>query len=78
MKKIKELNIHVTFSVGLRDIEVPYKVYDQLLKAEKRGLSFNGNDIQFTDALDFLADEASLDNAYECEYEVEVDTDTEV
>ncbi len=77
MKKIKELNVEITFNVGLCDIEVSDKVYDQLLKAEKRGLSITGDQdgIPFTDALDFLADNVSLDDAYECEYEVDVDTE---
>lgn len=79
MKKIKKLNVHVTFSVGLGDLEVSDKVYDQLLKAEERGLSITGDQygIPFTDALDFLADNVSLDDAYECEYEVDLDTEEE-
>ena len=33
MKKIKDLTIKVTYRVGLSDVEVPDKVYDELAKA---------------------------------------------
>lgn len=77
MKKIKELNVEVTFSVGLCDLEVSDKVYDQLVEAENFGLSISGYTSKYTDALDFLADEVSLDDALECEYEFELDIDEE-
>ena len=77
MKKIKELNVEVTFSVGLCDLEVSDKVYDQLVDAGDRGLSISGDTSKYSDALDFLADEVSLSDALECEYEVDVDTLTD-
>ena len=77
MKKIKELNVEVTFNVGLCDLEVSDKVYDQLVNAGNRGLSISGDTSKYSDALDFLADEVSLSDALECKYEVEVDTDEE-
>ena len=77
MKKIKELNVEVTFSVGLCDLEVSDKVYDQLVDAEGFGLSISSYTSKYTDALDFLADKVSLDDALECEYEVELDIDEE-
>lgn len=76
MKKIKELNVEVTFSVGLCDLEVSDKVYDQLVNAGDRGLSTSG-DNSYSDALDFLADEVSLNDALECEYKVEANIDEE-
>ena len=33
MKKIKDLTIKVTYRVGLSDVEVPDKVYDELAKS---------------------------------------------
>ena len=37
MKKIKDLTIKVTYRVGLSDVEVPDKVYDELAKAYDEG-----------------------------------------
>ena len=77
MTKIKELNVEVTFSVGLCDLEVSDKVYDQLVDAEDFGLSISGYTSKWSDARDFLADNVSLEDVLECEYEVEVDIDEE-
>lgn len=74
MKKIKRLNVEVTFSVVLCDIEVTDKVYDLLVKASDFGF---GHTSKWSDARDFLADNVSLDDALECEYEVELDIDEE-
>lgn len=37
MKKIKDLTIKVTYRVGLSDVEVSDKVYDELAKAYDEG-----------------------------------------
>lgn len=77
MKKIKELNVEITFNVGLCDIEVSDKVYNQLVHAGDYGLSINCDTSKFSDACDFLSDNVSLSDALDCEYEVEVITEEE-
>ena len=35
MKNIKDLTVKVTYEVGLRDLEIPIEVYNQIMEADE-------------------------------------------
>jgi hypothetical protein len=50
MKTIKDLTIKITYEVSLGNIEVPKKVYKQLLKSAKKGKDIEMQSLEFDDA----------------------------
>lgn len=74
MKKIKDLTIKVTYRVGLSDVEVPDKVYDELAKAYDEGgdVPMPGeSDKDSVEASEWLSDNIREADAMDWEYEIE-------
>lgn len=42
MKKIKELNVKVTYEVGLGNLKMPLEVYNQIMEADENGDEIDG------------------------------------
>ena len=61
MKKIKDLTIKVTYRVGLSDVEVPDKVYDELAKAYD----------ELENANEWLLDNIRQEDAMDWEFEID-------
>jgi len=72
MKTVKDLTVKVTYRVGLGDVEMPQKVYDQIVEAAE-----NGDDIdpsgsrKYADAADWLSDNIRERDCMDCEAEIE-------
>ena len=66
MKKIKNLSVQVTYYVSYFDVEVPDDVYEQLMENSE----FDGNDMETTDAFDWLRDNISEVDSLDCNYDV--------
>lgn len=75
MKKIKNLAVTVTLTVGLEDIEVSNKEYNALQKCYERGLTIEGvaiNNYKIADdALDWLDKNIDFSNAMNWSYEID-------
>lgn len=59
MKTVKDfiVRVKVTYRVGLGDVEMPQKVYDQILEAEENGDVIDISDPRkYADAVDWLND----------------------
>ena len=63
MKKIKDLTIKVTYRVGLSDVEVPDKVYDELAKAYDEGGYVPEGDDELENANEWLLDNIRQEDA---------------
>lgn len=74
MKIIKDLSVTVTYTVGIGDVEVPDKVFEQLDKMAKYGITIGlGNSDEYEEVFGWLIDNIREDDAMDWEYEVEID-----
>ena len=74
MKVIKDLNVTVTYTVGLGGVEVPDKVFEQLDKMAKYEITIGlDNTDEYEEAFGWLIDNIREDDAMDWEYEVEID-----
>lgn len=75
MKKIKDLNIKVTYWAGFKNAEVPDEVYDQLVKMEEIGDVSDGEIYlkEVDTGMDWLANHISEEDAHSWSYEVNVE-----
>lgn len=71
MKKIKDLMIKVTYTVSLRDVEVPDEVFDELAKAYDEGGDMPEWDDELENANEWLSDNIRQEDATDWEYEIE-------
>lgn len=74
MKKIKNLTVTVTYTVGLGEIEVSDKEYNALEKCYERGLtieSYGDNDESADDAFDWLSYNIKSQDAFDLNYEID-------
>jgi hypothetical protein len=55
MKTIKNLTVTVTYSVGLVDVEMPEKVYDQIVDASENCDEINPSGTEYLDAAEWLS-----------------------
>lgn len=73
MKTIKHIDVKVTYSVGIGNIEVPDDVYEDLMNCECRELT--DDDLSLTDndvnALEWLKDNIREEDCYNIEFEIE-------
>lgn len=69
MKTIKHMSVKCTYRVGLYNVEVPDSVYEQFQEYQ----DFNPDDPQNDDACQWLSDNIREADAYEWEFQVEVD-----
>ena len=74
MKIIKDLSVTVTYTVGIGDVEVPDKVFEQLDKMAKYGITIGlGDSEKYEKAFEWLMNNIREDDAMEWEYEVGID-----
>ena len=74
MKRIKDLTVTVTYTVGLSDVEVNEKVFDALNALADRGsvhCNFVDRDEQVGTAFEWLGDNINEVDACNWEYEIE-------
>lgn len=74
MKKIKYLNVTVTYVVGLGDIEVDDDVFAQLNEMADNGARIDGlSDIKYPEASDWLRDNIRESDCCDLEYQVDLE-----
>ena len=74
MKRIKDLTVTVTYTVGLSDVEVNEKVFDALNALADRGsvhCNLVDRDEQVGTAFEWLGDNINENDACNWEYEME-------
>lgn len=54
--KVKDLTVKVEYQVGLGDLEIPQKVYEQLLLSNESGDKIELNTMKYPEAADWLND----------------------
>lgn len=71
MKKIKDLNVTVTYIVGIGDIEVNDEVFKQLNEIADKGVSIDGlSDMKYPEACDWLRDNIKEADCCDLEYQI--------
>ena len=66
MATIKNLSVDVTFSVDLRDVEVPDEVKNQLLEAHRNLDDIDSNITEgYDDANDWLVDNLRINDGFD-------------
>ncbi|WP_372648235.1 hypothetical protein [Draconibacterium sp.] len=70
MKRIKNLTVKTTFSVGLGDLEVPDKVFEQLKETAEIGEIVDPVSFDYTESAEWLRDNIHLRDCMECEWEI--------
>lgn len=76
MIKIKDLTVTVTYTVGLHDVEVTEKVYEALNALADRGrVNCNFMDLgeQVCTGFEWLSDHIHENDAYDWNYEVDIE-----
>ena len=71
MKTIKELNVKVTYKVGLGDIKVPNKVFKQLNEIAEKGREIDGMGMDYPEASEWLRDNIRERDCCDLNYEIE-------
>ena len=66
-----DLTIKVTYRVGLSDVEVPDKVYDELAKAYDEGGYVPEGDDELENANEWLLDNIRQEDAMDWEFEID-------
>ena len=76
MKKIKDLTVKVTYTVGLSDVEVNDNIYDALQNLADRGetgCDLVDFDEQVGTAFEWRSDHIHEDDAFDWNYEVDIE-----
>lgn len=72
MKNLKMLDIKVTYKVGLSELKVPNKVYEQLQMAYEMGDEINTSNLdKYNDAYEWILKNIKEKDSYEWMYESE-------
>ncbi|MGV0925477.1 hypothetical protein [Empedobacter brevis] len=79
MKKIKQIDVEITYTVSLCDLEVEDNVYDELLECIENGTTISPSGIsgmQFPNAADWLSTNIQESDCMEWDCELsELDTE---
>jgi predicted membrane protein len=67
MKKIKDLRVTVTYTVGYGDIEVSDKVFEQL----ENNSEFTSDDMENSEAIEWLSSNIKEEDAMDWKWEID-------
>jgi hypothetical protein len=70
MKTIKDLDVKVTYIVGLEDVKVPEKVFKQLTEIAEKGIELDGTGMNYPEANEWLRDNIKERDCCDLEYEI--------
>lgn len=70
MKTIKDLDVKVTYRVGLGNVEVSDKVFKQLNEIADKGIELDGTGIDYPEANEWLRDNIKESDCCYLEYEI--------
>lgn len=71
MKTIKDLDVKVTYKVGLGNVKVPNKVFEQLNEIADSGREVDGTGMEYPEALEWLRNNIKERDCCDLEYEIE-------
>ncbi|WP_299576638.1 hypothetical protein [uncultured Sunxiuqinia sp.] len=71
MRKVEDLQVTVTYRVGLGDVSMPEKVYKQLFDAAKNGDEIDGSSMTYSDAAEWLSDNIRERDCMDWECEID-------
>lgn len=70
MKTIKNLDVKVTYRVGLGDIEVSDEVFEQLNEIIENGTEIDGMGMEYSEASEWLRNNIKERDCCDLEYEI--------
>ena len=70
MKTIKDLDVKVTYRVGLGNVKVPDKVFKQLTEIADKGIELDGTGMDYPEANEWLRDNIKERDCCDLEYEI--------
>ncbi len=70
MKTIKDLDVKVTYRVGLGDVKVSDKVFEQLNEIAENGSEIDGMDMEYPEASEWLRDNIKEADCCDIEYDI--------
>lgn len=71
MKKVKDLEVKVTYRVGFGNFKMPGKVYEQLMKAAFNGDEIESDGLDYPDAAEWLSNNIREKDCTSWEAEIE-------
>jgi len=72
MRTVKDLTVEVKYRVGLGDVEMPQKVYDQLIEATENGDVIDPSGmLKYPEASEWLSDNIRERDCMDWECEIE-------
>ena len=71
MAKVKELNVKITYRVGLGDLNIPKKVKEQLIEACEKNEEINLQSIKYGEAEEWLSDNIKEGDCFDWTAEIE-------
>jgi hypothetical protein len=71
MKVVENLTVQVTYRVGLGGVDMPKKVYKQLVKAAKNGDSIDPSLMEYSDVGEWLVDNIKERDCMDWQAEIE-------
>lgn len=70
MKSIEELSVKVTYRVGLGNLKVSQKVYDQLNEIADSGSEVDGTGMEYPEAVEWFRNNVKERDCCDIEYEI--------
>ena len=70
MKTIKDLDVKVTYRVGLGDVKVSDKVFEQLNEIAENGGEIDGTGMDYIEASEWLRDNIKEADCCDIEYDI--------
>jgi len=70
MKSIEELSVRVTYKVGLGNLKVSKKVYEQLTEIAENRSDVDGTGMEFPEAIEWLRNNVKERDCCDLQYEI--------
>lgn len=77
MITVKDLTVKVTYRVGLGDVEMPEKVFEQIMEAAENCDEIDPSGMQYADAGEWLSNNIREGDCMDWSAEIEEITETE-
>jgi hypothetical protein len=70
-KNVKNIEVRVTFKVGLGSLEIPKKVYEELAELHDKQIELDSSDLDYPNANEWLVANIKHRDCFECQFEIE-------
>jgi hypothetical protein len=70
-KKVKKIQVKVTFKVGLGDLSIPEKALKELKELHKKSKELDSADVFYSNANEWLVSNIKHKDCFDCKFEIE-------